>query len=119
VGVGGDAQVADVDALAFQPVDLPQQHGRVEDDPVADDAGLIRVEDAGRDQVKLELPALAHDRVAGVVAALEAHDHRRPLREQVGDLSLPLVAPLGTDYDHARHERGILTVRSGRRGAPG
>ena len=109
VRVGGDAQVADRDALPFQPVDLSQQHPRVQHHAVADHAGLLRVEDARRDQVELELLALADDRVAGVVAALEAHDHLGPLRKQVGDLSLPLVAPLGADYDHARHERWIVT----------
>ena len=34
------------------------------------------------------------------------------LGEQIGDLALALVAPLGPDYDHAWH-RGILTVRRG------
>ena len=93
----------------FEPVDLAQQHARVEDDPVADHAGLVRVEDPRGDQVELELLAFADDRVAGVVAALEAHDHLGPLREQIGDLPLPLVAPLGTDYDHAWHKRWIVT----------
>ena len=57
--------------------------------------------------MELELLALADDRVAGVVAALEAHDHVGPLGEQVGDLPLALVAPLGADYDHAWHRAGL------------
>ena len=44
-----------------------------------------------------ELLAVADDRVAGVVAALEAHDHVRLLGEQVDDLALALIAPLGAD----------------------
>jgi hypothetical protein len=35
--------------------------------------------------------------VAGVVAALEADHGIRPLSEQVRDLPLPFVAPLGAD----------------------
>ena len=66
------------------------------------------VEDARGDQVELELLAVAHDRVAGVVAALEADHEVGPLGEQVGDLPLPLVAPLGADYDYSRHHRDSL-----------
>ena len=36
-------------------------------------------------------------------------------REQVDDLPLALIAPLGADYDHAWHQRLILTVRAGER----
>ena len=88
---------------------------RVEDDAVADHADLVRVEDPGGDQVELELLAVADDRVAGVVAALEADDHVGAVGEQVDDLPLPLVAPLGSDYDQAWHDRGIVTVRSATR----
>jgi adenylosuccinate synthase len=73
--------------------------GAIEDDAVADHARLVRVEDAGGDQVELELLAVADDRVTGVVAALEAHDRVGPLGEQVGDLALALIAPLGAN-DH-------------------
>ena len=110
VGVGRDAQPAHVDAALAQPLDLVGQHARVDHDPVADRAGLARVEDPRGDQVELEGLAVADDRVAGVVAALEADDHVRPLREQVGDLSLPFIAPLGADYDQSGHERGIMAV---------
>ena len=59
--------------------------------------------------MELELLAVADDRVAGVVAALEADDHVGLLGEQVGDLALALIAPLGADYDHAWHDAGIVT----------
>ena len=51
-------------------------------------------------QVELEHLAVADDRVAGVVAALVADDHVGPLGEQVDDLALALVAPLGADDHH-------------------
>jgi hypothetical protein len=103
VRVGREPQVGDADAGPFEPVDLAEQHPRVDDDPVADHARLVAVEDPRRDQVELELLTVADDRVAGVVAALEADDRGSPLGEQIRDLALALVAPLGAHYDHARH----------------
>ena len=93
--------------LRAQAVDLLAEHLRVDDDAVADHAQLAGVEDPRRDQVELERLAAADDRVAGVVAALEAHDGVGLLGEQVGDLPLALVAPLGADDDDARHVRGV------------
>ena len=48
--------------------------------------------------------ATADDRVAGVVSALEAHDRVRSLGEQIGDLPLSFVAPLGAYDDDSGHE---------------
>ena len=79
------------------------QHARVDHDAVADHAALAGVEDPGRDQVELPRLAVADDRVAGVVAALEAHDGVGVLGEQVDDLALALVAPLGADDHDAWH----------------
>src|SRR5215216_177478 len=41
--------------------------------------------------------------MSGVVSALKAHHDVRPLREQVGDLSLSFVAPLGAHDGYAWH----------------
>ncbi len=68
--------------------------------------------------MELELLAVADDRVAGVVAALEADDRVRVLGEQVDDLALALVAPLGADYDHAWHNDGGLCLVLGADRAP-
>ena len=92
-----------VDAAAPELVELVGQHLGVDHDPVADHAQLARVEDPGRHQVKLPRLAVADDRVAGVVAALEAHDGIGPLGEQVGDLPLAFIAPLGADDHDSRH----------------
>ena len=59
--------------------------------------------------MELEGLTVADDRVAGVVAALKADHDVRLLGEQVGDLSLPFVAPLGADYDETGHDRGIMS----------
>ena len=85
--------------LARRLVELAGQDLRVDHHAVADRAQLAGVEDPGRDQVELPLLAVADDRVAGVVAALEADHEVRVLGEQVDDLALALVAPLGA-HDH-------------------
>ncbi len=40
-----------------------------------------------------------HDRMTGVVAPLVARDDIRPLGQEVDDLSLAFIAPLGADND--------------------
>src|SRR5437588_6684033 len=45
--------------------------------------------------------------MAGIVAALEAHDDVGLLRQPVDDLALPFVAPLGADDDNIGHLAGI------------
>ena len=105
VRVGADPQAADVDPVGPQVVDLLGQHARVDDHAVADHAQLAGVEDAAGDQVELPRLPLAHDRVAGVVAALEADDDLGALGEQVDDLALALIAPLGADDADSRHLR--------------
>ncbi len=111
VGVGGDPQAADVDAPRAQRVELLDQHLRVDHHPVADHAALAGVEDAGGDQVQLPLLAVPHDRVARVVAALEAHHRVAVLGEQIDDLALPLIAPLGTHYDYSWHAAWSVGAR--------
>src|SRR5215211_87107 len=113
VRVRRDPQAAYLDAPPSQALELADQHCGVDHDPVSDNAGLAGVEDPGRDQVELELLAVAHDRMPGVVAALKAHDHVGPLGEQVGELSLALVAPLGThDHDSGHRQRIMTRARS-------
>ena len=56
-------------------------------------AGCRRGSGAGRSL------AVDHERVAGVVTALEAHHRGGALGEQIDDLALAFVAPLGADHD--------------------
>jgi hypothetical protein len=83
-----------VDAARFERVDLVEQHVEVDDDAVADHRDA-RGEDAGGEQVQRVLLVADHDRVAGVVAAVELNDVVDTVAEQVGRLALALVAPLG------------------------
>ncbi len=120
VRVGAEPQVGGVHAALAQPVDLAGEHRRVDHDAVADHAGGVGVEDPGGDQVELEDLVAVDDRVAGVVASLKARDDVRARGEQVDDLALPLVAPLGSDDDGARHPQVSLGAgQASRRSAAG
>ena len=100
-----------VDSGAAQLVELVRQHLGVNNHPVADHAQLAGVQDARRNQVQLPGASIADDGVAGVVAALEPHDRVGPLSEQVRDLPLAFVAPLGTDDYETRHAWSLSRAR--------
>ena len=85
--------------IASSRADLAEQVLRIDDDAVADVAGDALAHDPRRDQLQRRLDAVDDERVAGVVAALEAHDRLRVVGEPVDDLALALVAPLGADDD--------------------
>ena len=54
--------------------------------------------------------AADHQRVPGVVAALETHDRFRAIGEQVDDLSLALITPLGANDDDVLTHDGQLSL---------
>ena len=72
---------------------------RIKHHAVADDALALRPQHAAGDQLQHELFAVDDDGVPGVVAAGVARDHVELLREDVDDLALALIAPLGTKND--------------------
>ena len=102
----GDAQIVrrHRDALFPERGDLVEQRLRIDHHAVADDRQLAAAHHAGRQQRQLVGDAVDHQRVAGIVAALEAHDDVGLLGQPVDDLALALVAPLGADYHHIRHQ---------------
>ena len=84
------------DALRTQPRDFVLQRPRIEHHAVADE-GRRPADDARRQQRQI-VHVLADDqRVAGVMPALEPHDHVGTLGEPVDDLALAFVAPLRAD----------------------
>ncbi len=103
VGVAADQQLRGVDALGGQRVHLGQEHGGVDHHPVADDRRDVVVEDPARHQLEGEGLPVHHDGVAGVVAALIADDQLHLLGQEVGELALALITPLGPDDDSCRH----------------
>ena len=104
VRAAADPHATDVDPARHEHVQLADERDRVDDHAVADDRGDVRVQDARRDQPELQDLVAADHGVTGVVAALVAHDHGDLLREEVGRLALPLVAPLQPDDDGRRHQ---------------
>ena len=86
----------DFDALLADALNLGFERPRIEHDAIADDRRRA-ADDAARQQREL-VGLVSHDeRVAGVVAALEADHHVGAARQPVDDLALAFVAPLGAD----------------------
>ncbi len=99
-------------ALLHQHVALGEQRLEREHHAVADETAHLRAQDPGGNERQHGLPAADHQGVAGVVPALEARHRGGALGEQVDDLALAFIAPLGADDDdesaHAclpRHEQ--------------
>ena len=65
------------------------------------------VEDPARDELQGVALVADDDRVPGVVATLVAHDVAVLLGEQIDDLGLALVTPLGPDDDGDGHGRTL------------
>ena len=107
-GILGDAQIvaADVDAELLDLGDLLGERPGIDHHAVADHRELALAHDAGGQQRQLVGGAVDHERVAGIVAALEAHHDIGALRQPIDDLALALVAPLGADD----HDIGHWTV---------
>ena len=114
--VGEQQAAAGVEPGGLQPGDLVEQGFGVHHAAVPDDGADAGVEDRGRQEMQDELAPVHHHGVAGVVPAAEA-DHRVEVRgQQVHELPLPLVAPLGADDRDAGHV-GSPRVADGRSGA--
>jgi hypothetical protein len=104
-------QAAHVDPARGQRVELVDQGRRVDDHPRSDDRDDVGVEDPGRDEVELEHLVAQHQGVAGVVAALVAHDEGGLLGQEVGRLALAFVTPLEPDDDRGRHQLVLREAR--------
>jgi hypothetical protein len=89
-------------SAALELVQLGHEQAGVDHAPGADDAELPG-EDPGRNVVERERLAVADDRVTGVRPALVAADDVRVQSEEVDDLPLALVAPLGAHDHGGRH----------------
>ncbi len=84
---------------------------------IADQAQRVVAQDAGRNQVQHGLLAADDERVASVVATLEAH-HRPDLRgQQVDDLAFSFVAPLCPEDDYRITHDALAPLLMSRCGA--
>ena len=85
------------DALCGDILHLLPQVLRIQRHTVAEDVDDAVAENAGGQQVQGKLPLFVDDGVAGVAAALIAHDDVIVLRQQVHHPPLALVAPVDPD----------------------
>jgi hypothetical protein len=90
-------------ALLGKLLHLREEVPGVDDDAVADDGELAGPHHARRQQGELVGLVADDQRMAGIVAALEAHHDLGALAQPVDDLALALVAPLGADHCHVGH----------------
>ena len=79
----------------FQRFDLGEQRRRIDHQAVADHRLFARAQNAARNQLQYKFLFADKNRVAGVMSALIARDDIEPVREEVDDLPLTLVSPLG------------------------
>ena len=94
---------AHVVALRLEGVDLLQQLQRIGDHAIADEARPAGMQNAGGDQVQHMLAAADDDGVAGVAAALVAHDQVGLRGQHVDDLAFAFIAPLGANENGGGH----------------
>ncbi len=105
VRVLGDAQVLgrDVDALACERARSRRSSAQGSTTTPLPMTPSLPAHHARGQQRQLVGVAVDDQRVAGIVAALEAHDDVGALGQPVDDLALALVAPLGADHDDVGH----------------
>lgn len=108
VSVTRDAQALAGKALALEVLELLENDHGIDDAAVADDGKDVLVDDARRNLVKCEVVTIGDNRVAGVGTAAIATDHIEVTGDEVGDLTLALVAPLGSHQNRCRHEELLL-----------
>ena len=97
--VAANLEVLGGDAVGLEHVDLLKDNLGVDDAAVTDHRHVVGIHDAGGHLVQAVLLAVDDDGVAGVVAARVAHDGIEVAGDQVANLTLALIAPLGTDQN--------------------
>ena len=110
----GDAQTIGrhCDPLRRKALDFLDQRARIEHNAVANDRQLAWSDNPGRQQRELVGDPVDHQRMAGIVPALEADHDVGLLGQPIDDLAFALVPPLGADHDHIGHE--VLSLRAAR-----
>ena len=102
----------ELDASLLKLLQFADQRDGIHDNAVADDALLVRVQNARRCEMEY-IAVLAHlDGVTRIVAALVADNPVHFLREDINDLPLPLVSPLSPNQNGIWHPTASLSTTS-------
>ena len=88
------------DSLLLDLIDLFKKRLWVDDHAVAEHAGLVLVNDARRQKPQNKGLVADINAVPGIMAALISRHDIKTVRQQIDDLSLSLIAPLGADNDN-------------------
>ncbi len=96
-GIADEQVLLDHDAGRAQLLDLLEQRFGVDDHAVAEEAELVRMDDARGDQPQCEVLVGELHRVPGVVAALIPSHDVEALAEKIDDLPLSFISPLRAD----------------------
>ena len=88
-------------AVVTQSGDFFEKCDGIEDYTIADDAAASRAQYATGHQLQDKLFAVDDDCVAGIVAAGVASHDGKILRQDIDDLALAFVTPLGADDDRS------------------
>ena len=109
MGIVADEQASfHVDAVRLQHLDLFHERFRIDHRAVADDAGLLRPDDADWNEMQDVLLVSHLDGMPGIGAALEPHDDISLFTQEIDDLALAFVPP-SCAYENAN---GHMTLQA-------
>src|SRR6266498_5586970 len=91
-------QLGHADSLRLQILKLFDQNRWVDDHTIANHIYGASIKNARWNDMELEGAALIDDGMAGVVAATITDHQARALSQQIDDMALAFVAPLGANY---------------------
>jgi hypothetical protein len=80
-------------------IDLGEKYGRIENHTRSEETLYMRAENSTGEEAQCRFDTINDDSMSRVVSSLKANYPVGSLSKNVDDLSLSLIAPLGT-YDH-------------------
>ena len=98
-------------ALLFQLLDLGEQGTGRQDHAVADQTLHAGAQNAGGDQMQDRLLPADDQGMSRIVPALKAHYRTDAIGQEIHQLALALVTPLGADYHYALSVRHVESFR--------
>lgn len=101
--VGDKYPVCGVKTVLVQCLQLLEEARHMNDATAADDVDAAWVDEARGEDVEIVCDSIGDDGVSGVVTTLSTAAQLRFVGEDVGELPLAFIAPLGAKDDRRRH----------------